>query len=116
MLRQNKPISAHRSIPKPNEKRYERKESAREDPTLDEYHNMTENEEDDIGRPKSTNESLRLNPFAGLPNHVELEQQADCSRFQLMQVREEACLMEFTTLHNSYMIRPLSEQNPWWFL
>ena len=77
---------------------------------------MTGKEEDDNGRPKSTNESMRINPFADLLNHVELEQQADCSRFQLMQVREGACLMEFTTLQNSYMIRPLSEQNPWWFL
>ena len=80
-----------------------------EDPTLDEYHNMTRKEEDDNGRPKSTKEIMRINPFADLPNHVELEQQADCSRFQLMQVRDGTCLMKSTTLQNSYKIRLLSE-------
>ena len=77
---------------------------------------MTRNEEDDKGRPKSTNESMRLNPFADLLTHVELEQQANCSRFQLMQVREVVCLMEFTILQNYYMIRLFSEQKLWWFL
>ena len=37
---------------------------------------MKEKKEDDEGRPKSTNESMRLNPFADFPNHEELEQQA----------------------------------------
>ena len=77
---------------------------------------MTGNEEDNKGRPKSTNESMRINPFADLLTHVELEQQTDCSRFQLMQVREVACLLEFTILQNYYMIRLFSEQNLWWFL
>ena len=114
--RQDKPTSTHRSVLKSSKKHCEEEESAKEDPTLDEYHNMTGNEEDDKGRPKSTNESMRINPFADFPNHVELEQQADCSKFLLMQVRDGTCLMKFTTLQNSYMIRLLSEQRPWWFL
>ena len=98
MLRQDKPASTHRSVLKTNKKNYDEEESAKEDPTLDEYHNMTGNEEDDKGRPKSTNESARLNTFANFPNHEELEQQANCSKFQSMQVREGTCLMKFTTL------------------
>ena len=77
---------------------------------------MKGKEEDDKGRPKSANESIRINPSADLLVHVELEQQANCSRFQLMQVREVACLMKFTILQNYYMIRLFSEQNLWWFL
>ena len=77
---------------------------------------MTGKEEDDNGRPKSSNESMRTNPFADSLVHVELEQQAVCSRSQLKQVREAAYSMEFTNLQNYYMIRLFSEQNLWWFL
>ena len=73
------------------------------------YHNIPGTEEDDKGRPKSTNDSMRINPFADFPNHAELEQQANCSRFQLMQVRDGTCLMKSTTLQNSYKIPLLSE-------
>ena len=98
MSRQDKSASTYRRVLKTKEKNYDGEKSAKEDPTLDEYHNMTGNEEDDKGRPKSTNESTRLNPFADFPNHEELEQQANCSKFQSMQVREGTCLMKFTTL------------------
>ena len=60
---------------------------------------MKEKEEDDDGRPKSANESMQL---IDLSAHVELEQQPDCSRLQLKQVREAACLTEFTTFQLFY--------------
>ena len=93
-LLQNKFTPKYRSISETFKEDYEEEESAREDPTIDEYHNMTRKEEDDSGGPKSTNESMRINPFADFPNHAELEQQADCSRFQLMQVRDGTCFDE----------------------
>ena len=85
---QNKPTSAHRSSFKPNEEDYEGKESAREDPTIDEYQDMKGKKEDDNGKPKSTNESMRVNHFADLLVHVELEQLSNCSRFQSKPVKE----------------------------
>ena len=88
MLLQNKPISAHRSILKTNEEDYEGKESAREDPTIDEYQDMKGKKEDDNGKSKSTNESMRVNHFADLLVHVELEQLSNCSRFQSKPVKE----------------------------
>ena len=58
---------------------------------------MKGKEEDDDGKPKSANGSMQIKD---LSVHVELEQQPDCSRFQ--QVREAACLTEFTTLQLFY--------------
>ena len=63
---------------------------------------MKGKEEDDDGKPKSANESMQINQLVDLSDHVELEQQPDCSRFQLKQVREAACLTEFTTLQLFY--------------
>ena len=53
------------------------------------YHNMKGKKEDDNSKPKSTNESTRVNYFADLLVHVELEQLSNCSRFQLKPVKEE---------------------------
>ena len=68
---------------------------------------MKGKEEDDDGKPKSTNGSTQIKDF---PVHVELEHQPDCSSFQLMQVREVACSMEFTSQQTYYMFRPFSER------
>ena len=50
----------------------------KEDPTLDEYHNMKRKKEDDDGTQKPTTEpttgSTRVDHFANLLAHVELEQ------------------------------------------
>ena len=61
---------------------------------------MKGKEEDDDGKPKSTNGSTQIKDF---PVHVELEHQPDCSSFQLMQVREVAGSMEFASLQTYYM-------------
>ena len=53
------------------------------------YHNMKGKKEDDNSKPKSTNESTRVNHFADLLVHVELEQLSNCSRFQPKPVKEE---------------------------
>ena len=52
----------------------EKGEDVEEDPTLDEYHNMKGKKEDDDSTPKPTNESTRVDHFANLLVHVELEQ------------------------------------------
>ena len=72
---------------------------------------MIRKEEDDNGRPKSTNESMRLNPFADLLIHMELEQQANCSGFQLMQVREVACSREFIILQKLLYVSSFQSKN-----
>ena len=87
MPTQNKSLEVHRNILKSNGKDDEEQENAKENPTFDEYHNMKEKEEDDDGKPKSTNGSSHSKDF---PVHVELEHQPDGSSFQLMQVREVA--------------------------
>ena len=69
---------------------------------------MKGKEEDDDNKPKSANESMQL---IDLSVHVELEQQPNCVGFQLMQVKEAACSMEFTILQTYYMFRPFSERN-----
>ena len=51
---------------------------------------MKGKKEDDNGKPKSTNESMRVNHFADLLVHVELEQLSNCSRFQSKPVKEWA--------------------------
>ena len=53
------------------------------------YHNMKGKKEDDNSKPKSTNESTRVNHFADLLVHVELEQLSNCSRIQPKPVKEE---------------------------
>ena len=68
---------------------------------------MKRNEEDDDDKPNSANGNMQIKD---LSVHVELEHQPNCSSFQLMQVREAACSMEFTSLQTSYMFRPFSEQ------
>ena len=68
---------------------------------------MKGNEEDDDDKPNSANGSMQIKD---LSVHVELEQQPDRSSFQLMQLREEACSMEFTSLQTYYMLRPFSER------
>ena len=87
-LLQNKFTSEYRNISETFKEDYEEKESAREDPTIDEYQDMKGKKEDDNGKPKSTNESMRVNHFADLLVHVELEQLSNCSRFQSKPVKE----------------------------
>ena len=53
------------------------------------YHNMKGKKEDDDSRPKPINESTRVNHFADLLVHVELEQLSNCSRIQPESVRKE---------------------------
>ena len=53
------------------------------------YHNMKGKKEDDDNRPKPINESTRVNHFANLLVHVELEQLSNCSRIQPESVKEE---------------------------
>ena len=87
-LLQNKFTSAHRSISETSKEDYEEKESAREDPTIDEYQDMKGKKEDDNGKSKSINKSMHANQFADLIVHVELEQRTNCSRSQSMPVKE----------------------------
>ena len=47
---------------------------------------MTGKEEDDDGKPKSTNESMRIHQLADVLAHVEPEWLTDCSGLQLKQV------------------------------
>ena len=75
---------------------------------------MKGKKEDDDSKPKSANESMRVNQFADLLVHVELEQLPNCSRFQLKQAEEVACLMGFTILqllNDSSFFRAYL----WWF-
>ena len=88
-LLQNKPTSAHRSIFKTNEEDYEGKESAREDPTIDEYQDMKGKKEDDNDKSKSISESMHTKQFDDPLLHVELEQRTNCTRPQSMPVRDE---------------------------
>ena len=50
---------------------------------------MKGKKEDDDNKPKSINESTRVNHFADLLVHVELEQLSNCSRIQPESVKEE---------------------------
>ena len=75
---------------------------------------MTGKEEDDDGKPKSTNESMRINQLADVLAHVEPEWLTDCSGFQLDQVGEAACSRGFCCPTNYYMLCLLSERI-WWF-
>ena len=77
---------------------------------------MKGKKEDDDGKPRSANESMRLNPFADWLVHVELEQLSKCSRSQLKPAKRRGVLNEVLPFLDYYMIRPLSEQNLWWFL
>ena len=86
---QNKSRSTHWNVLKTNNKDDKGEENAGEDPTLDEYHNMKGKKEDDDSRPKPINESTRVNHFANLLVHVELEQLSNCSRIQPESVKEE---------------------------
>ena len=52
------------------------------------YQDMKGKKEDDNGKPKSIRESMHANQFADLLVHVELEQRTNCSRSQLMPVKE----------------------------
>ena len=45
---------------------------------------------------------MQINQLVDLLVHVELEQLPNCSRFQLKQAKEVACLMEFTILQLLY--------------
>ena len=48
-------------------------EDVDEDPTLDEYHNMKDKKEDEDSTTKPTSESMRVDHFANLLIHAELE-------------------------------------------
>ena len=48
---------------------------------------MKGKKEDDNDKPKSTNESMRVNHFVDLLVHVELEQLSNCSRLQSKPVK-----------------------------
>ena len=50
---------------------------------------MKGKKEDDDSRPKPINESTRVNHFANLLVHVELEQLSNCARSQPESVKEE---------------------------
>ena len=69
---QNRSRSTHWNVCKPNNENDKGEEDVKEDPTLDEYHNMKgKKEDDDNGQP--INESTRSNHLANLLVHVELE-------------------------------------------
>ena len=53
------------------------------------YHSMKGKKEDDDSRPKPINESTRVNHFANLLVHVELEQLSNYVRIQPESVKEE---------------------------
>ena len=76
---------------------------------------MTRKKEDDNGKPRYANESKRINPSADWLVHVELEQQSKCSRSQLKPAKGRGVFNGVLLFLNYYMIRPLSEQNLWWF-
>ena len=97
------------SIFKPNGKDDEDNESAKQDPTFDEYHNMKEKEEDEDDKPKST----QLIDF--LSAHVELELQQKYAGSQWLQVREAASSMELIILKTCCMFL-LSESEEFTFI
>ena len=72
---QNKSTSEYRNISEAFKEDYEEKESAREDPTFDEYHDMKGKNEDDDDKTNSTKESTQANQFADLVAQAELKQQ-----------------------------------------
>ena len=104
-LLQNKPTSANWSIFKTNEEDYEGKESAREDPTIDEYQDMKGKKEDDNGKTKFIKESMHANQFTDLLVHVELEQLRNYSKPQSMPVKETERAWWSLSFYNFYMIR-----------
>ena len=71
---------------------------------------MKERKEDDDGKPRTANESMRTNPFADRLVHVELGQLSKCSRSQLKPAKGRGVFNEVLPFLNYYMIRPLSEQ------
>ena len=76
---------------------------------------MKGRKEDDDGKPRSANESMRINPFADWLVHVELEQLSKCSRFQLNPGKGSGVHMEstiFQLLYDSSFFRA----NLWCFL
>ena len=89
---------------------FKRKESAREDPTFDKYHNMKGKKEDDDDESKSANESMQSNQSADLLIHVELERLSKRSRFQLNPVKGSGMFDGVYQPTNIHMIRPFSEQ------
>ena len=72
---------------------------------------MKERKEDDDGKPRSANESMRINPFADWLVHVELEQLLKCSRFQLKPGKGSGVFSGILLFFNYYMIRLFSEEN-----
>ena len=76
------------------------------------YHNMKGKKEDDDSRPRPINESTRVNHFANLLVHVELEQLSNCSRIQPESMKEEEWnIANFTII----MYFVLFQSNLWWF-
>ena len=77
---------------------------------------MRERKEDDDGNPRSANDSMRTNPLANQPDHVELSKY---SRFQLK--LEKGSGVSNGIYHPTiyYMLRPFSERYSFisrWFL
>ena len=70
-LLQNKFTSEYRNISETFKEDYEEKESAREDPTFDEYQDMKGKNEDDDDKTNSTKESTQANQFADLVTQAE---------------------------------------------
>ena len=70
---------------------------------------MKGRKEDDDGKPRTANESMRINPFADQLVHVELGQLSKYSRSQLKPEKGRGVLNGVLPLFNYYMILPLSE-------
>ena len=88
-LLQNEFTSEYRSIYETFKEDYEEEESAREDPTIDEYQDMEGKNEDD--KTNFIKESTHTNQFADLVSQAELEQQRSCSKSQSMSVKGTGC-------------------------
>ena len=86
-LLQNEFTSEYRSIYENFKEDYEEEESAREDPTIDEYQDMEGKNEDDDDKTNFIKESTHTNQFADLVSQAELEQQRSCSKSQSMSVK-----------------------------
>ena len=86
-LLQNKFTQEYRSISETFKEDYEEEESAREDPTIDEYQDMEGKNEDDDDKTNFIKESTHANQFADLVAQAGLEQQRSCSRSQSMSVK-----------------------------
>ena len=86
-LLQNEFTSEYRSIYETFKEDYEEEESAREDPTIDEYQDMKGKNEDDDDKTNFIKESTHTNQFADLVAQAELEQQRSYSKSQSMSVK-----------------------------